>query len=75
MQAPQDALAQAAMEIGPNPGLLTIRCLAAFLFNSTLSRRPFDPTTHDLEANFRLTRCCRTGGSSAMISASAGSPT
>merc|ERR550519_727745 len=42
--APQDALAQAAqLEIGQNPSVLAIR-------------RPFDPTAHELEANFRLTR-------------------
>jgi len=40
----QDALAQAAqLELGQNPNALAIR-------------RPFDPTAHDLEANFRLTR-------------------
>jgi len=40
----QDALAQAAqLELGTNPNALAIR-------------RPFDPTAHDLEANFRLTR-------------------
>ena len=39
-----DALAQAAqLELGQNPNALAIR-------------RPFDPTAHDLEANFRLTR-------------------
>jgi len=39
-----DALAQAAqLELGTNPNALAIR-------------RPFDPTAHDLEANFRLTR-------------------
>jgi len=39
-----DALAQAAqLELGANPNALAIR-------------RPFDPTAHDLEANFRLTR-------------------
>merc|ERR1719342_1513156 len=43
-QGPQDALAQAAqLELGQNPNALAIR-------------RPFDPTAHDLEANFRLTR-------------------
>merc|ERR1712112_644501 len=43
-QGPQDALAQAAqLELGQNPNTLAIR-------------RPFDPTAHDLEANFRLTR-------------------
>jgi hypothetical protein len=42
--APQDALAQAAqLELGQNPNALAIR-------------RPFDPTAHELEANFRLTR-------------------
>ena len=41
---PQDALAQAAqLELGQNPNALAIR-------------RPFDPTAHELEANFRLTR-------------------
>jgi len=36
--------AQAAqLELGPNPNALAIR-------------RPFDPTAHDLDANFRLTR-------------------
>eukprot|EP00088_Acartia_fossae_P054340 TRINITY_DN622_c0_g1_i3.p1 TRINITY_DN622_c0_g1~~TRINITY_DN622_c0_g1_i3.p1 ORF type:complete len:557 (-),score=254.83 TRINITY_DN622_c0_g1_i3:485-2155(-) len=40
----QDALSQAAqLELGQNPNALAIR-------------RPFDPTAHDLEANFRLTR-------------------
>jgi len=43
-QGPQDALAQAAqLELGQNPNALAIR-------------RPFDPTAHELEANFRLTR-------------------
>ena len=43
-QGPQDALSQAAqLELGQNPNALAIR-------------RPFDPTAHDLEANFRLTR-------------------
>ncbi len=53
--APQDALAQAAqLELGQNPNALAIR-------------RPFDPTAHELEANFRLTRlvrkyqCCGSG--------------
>ena len=36
--------AQAAqLELGPNPNALAIR-------------RPFDPTAHDLDPNFRLTR-------------------
>merc|ERR1719383_840628 len=44
VQPPQDALAQAAqLELGQNPNALAIR-------------RPFDPTAHELEANFRLTR-------------------
>merc|ERR1719383_1039602 len=44
VQPPQDALAQAAqLELGQNPNTLAIR-------------RPFDPTAHELEANFRLTR-------------------
>ena len=43
-QGPGDALAQAAqLELGQNPNTLAIR-------------RPFDPTAHELEANFRLTR-------------------
>merc|ERR1719369_1930063 len=43
-QGAPDALAQAAqLEIGQNPSVLAIR-------------RPFDPTAHELEANFRLTR-------------------
>merc|ERR1719402_1942802 len=43
-QQQPDALAQAAqLELGQNPNALAIR-------------RPFDPTAHELDANFRLTR-------------------
>lgn len=39
----QDALQVAALEMAGNPNALSLR-------------RPFDPTAHDLEASFRLTR-------------------
>ena len=59
-QGPQDALAQAAqLELGQNPNALAIRWIGTerkLSINLFLFRRPFDPTAHELEANFRLTR-------------------
>ena len=58
-QGPQDALAQAAqLELGQNPTSLAIRFYFSrrFYWEIVLHRRPFDPTAHELEANFRLTR-------------------
>ena len=45
-QAHHDALQAAQLEMGGAPGNA----------NALAIRRPFDPTAHDLDANFRLTR-------------------
>ena len=54
-QVPGDALSKATqLEIGQNPSLAI--------------RRPFDPTAHELEANFRLTRFADLKGRSCKVS-------
>lgn len=55
-QTPQEALAAAAQLELAATNASAATALPPSAANAMAIRRPFDPTTHELDANFRLTR-------------------